>query len=172
MMQVYYQRVDWISGLALFAAFLLTFWPSRRRLSVAAVLWVVGSFAIHGIRGYDMLSRGGIAYASSPPSSSFPLFSWFIPLSSLVMVTAASALLATQFEQKKALKLGRILFLVIWPTLTLLLALPEWLQAGERHPLGIRWPLGLGWIGTPLLWFRIREQYQSVNQPASENSAE
>lgn len=154
MMQVYYMRVSWVSGIACFAAFLLTFWPSRHRMTTAAVLWVIGMLSITGLTAYGQFMQGGISYAFSSPSSSFPLFAWLIPLLSVALAVAESVLLFTWIEQALALRIGKILFLVVVPAYLLLASLPYARMGFWQFPVGITW------LGFPLLWFRIRENYK------------
>lgn len=150
-MQVYNMRVSWVSGIAFFIAFILTFWPSRTRLTVASILWVIGVFAITGLSAYGQFEQGGIAYAFGAPSSGFPLFAWLLPLLSIVFAMAESILLFPWIEQERALGLGKILFLIVVPAYLLFASLP-YIRFG--------FPIGISWLGFPLLWFRIRELYK------------
>jgi hypothetical protein len=152
MMQIYYMRVSWISGIAFFLAFLLTFWPSRSRMTVGAALWMVGILSITGMSAYNMFQGGSISYAFSP-SGNFPLFGWLIPLVSLLLAITESILLFPWISQELAIRLGRVLFLVIVPAFVLLTSLPYIHQGGFWQ-----FPLGISWLGYPLLWFRIREK--------------
>ena len=149
-MQVYFMRVSWVSGIAFFAAFLLTFWPSRARMTIAAALWSIGMLSIAGLSAYDMFLRGGIAYAFSA-SGGFPLFAWLIPLLGLALALTESVFLFPQMQQERALRLGRVLWLAGVPAFVLLTSLPYMRQGVWQFPLGIQW------LGYPLLWFRIRE---------------
>jgi len=153
-MQVYYLRASWVSGIACFAAFFLTFWPSRHRMTAAAVLWVIGMLSNTGVIAYDQFISGGISYAFSPSSSSFPLFAWLVPLLSVGLAVAESVLLFTWIEQGRALLIGKILFLAVVPGYVVLASLP-YARMGFWH-----FPVGICWLGFPLLWFRIRENYK------------
>ena len=163
MMQAYYVRISWVSGFAFLTAFFLTFWPSRSRMTFAAVLWSAGTLAIAGFSAYSMFLRGGIAYAFSS-SGGFPLFAWLIPLVELSLAVTESILLFPQIPQEQALRLGRVLFLTVVPVIVFLVSLPQMM---ESHFW--RFPLGIEWLGLPLLWFRIREN--SSDQTAYPSSA-
>ncbi len=161
-MGVYYERVSWISGTALLIAFLLTFWPNRTRILIAAALWSFGMLITAGLSAYDAFLRGGIAYAFNA-SSGFPLGGLLIPMASLALAAAQSLLLFPVVSQNRALFLGKILLLVIWPALILL----QWLPQQSRHSFHF-FPFGTLWLGYPLLWFRIRENYAPKNQNPSQ----
>lgn len=150
MMQVYWMRVNWISGIAVFVAFVLTFWPSRFRMIIAATLWATGILAIVGLRAYDFLLRGGIGYAFSA-TTGFPLYAWLIPLISLLLAITECVLLFPWIPQQGALRIGTFLFLTLVPAFYVF-------QSLQFSPPGHwRFPLGFEWVGYPLLWFRIRE---------------
>jgi hypothetical protein len=151
MMQVYYNRVGWISGIAFFGAFLLTFWPSRLRMVVAAVLWTIGMLTITGLIAYSQSMQGAIAHAFNS-SRAFPLFGWLAPLISIVLAVIECVLLFPWVKQKRALDVGKILFLAVVPAFLVLFAIPSWRESFSPFPLGIQW------LGYPLLWFRIRER--------------
>lgn len=144
-------RVSWVSGIAFLIAFVLTFWPSRQRMTIAAALWAVGMLSFTGLTAYDLFLRGGIAYAFSSPSSDFPLFAWLVPLVSLGLAITESVLLFPQVPQDRALRVAKVLFLAVVPTFIVLTSLP-YMQPGLWQ-----FPLGMHWLGYPLLWFRIRE---------------
>ncbi len=156
MMLVYYMRVTWVSGLAFLVAFILTFWPSRHRMIAAAIFWTIGIFAISGFHAYDMFARGAIgsAFSSSGP---FPLFSWLVPVGSLGLAFTESVLLFPWIPRERALRIGRVIFLIILPPCLILLSLSS--RTKDFWPF----PLGVSALGYPLLWFRIREYSNDRN---------
>lgn len=150
MMSVYYDRVSWISGIAFIAAFLLTLWPSKTKLSAAGVLWFVGALAEHGLSAFSMYVQGGISFAFST-SSGFPLFALVLPLLSLSSVVTAGVMLLPRISKERARKSALCIFLVVLPVVVVV----PWLT--YLHQGMHRFPFGIGWLGLPLLWFRIRE---------------
>lgn len=150
-MGVYYARAAWITGIAFFVAFLLTLWPNRFRILTAAILWDVGMLANQGILAYDTFLRGGIAYAFNT-SGGFPVFGYLFPLVNLTLALWLSALLFPGVSQARALFVGKILLLVVWPAFVLL----QWWPQQSRGGLHF-FPLGTMWLIYPVLWFRIRE---------------
>jgi hypothetical protein len=75
-----------------------------------------------------------------------------VPLLSIVLAVVECILLFPWIKQRTALDVGKMLFLFIVPAFVILSSLPSW-----RYGFG-RFPLGIEWLGFPLLWFRIRER--------------
>jgi hypothetical protein len=142
--------VPWVGGIALFVGFLLTFLPSRPALIFAAVLWSIGIYSTTGWEAYMLFFQGQMAHSFS--GEPFPLFAWLIPLTSVLLAVAESMLLFPWVPQKRALWIGKVLFLVVVPAVVLLTALPK------MHGPFYWFPLGASWLAYPLLWFRIREK--------------
>ena len=142
--------VIWVGGIALLFAFLITFLPSRPALIVGAVLWSIGIFSTTGLQAYWLFFQGQTDYAFS--SGPFPLVAWLVPVISIVLAVVESALLFPWVSQKRALALGKILFLIIVPAVVLFSAFP---RMGSPF---YQFPLGASWLAYPLLWFRIREK--------------
>jgi len=144
---------NWIEGIAFFIAFLLTFWPSHNRMTIAAKLWTIGMLSTGILFACVILKPlfATITLVNISATFSF-VFSPPILLSliSLVLVITESTLLF-RFSQERALRLGKVLFLFIVPVFMLL-------KDFLLMPLGhIYFPLGVSYIGYALLWLRIRE---------------
>ena len=142
--------VPWASGIGLFVAFLLTFWAARAVLIFAAVLWAIGVLSATGWEAYGLFFQGQMAYAFG--GGRFPVFAWLVPLISVVLAVVESALLFPWVPQKRALWIGKILFLLVVPAMILVKAFPR-----VGHPFYL-YSLGVSWLAYPLLWFRIREK--------------
>lgn len=151
-MQLYLLQVGWLSGISFFVAFLLTFWPSRLRLRIAAVLWMVGVLAVTGLSAYSMFLQGSMAHAFAPQGR-LPIFAWLVPLLWLLLTLVECLLLLPIVSQPTALRAGKFLFLIVVPVFMVVIALPGWRYGGAHFPIGIEW------LGYPLLWFRIRERF-------------
>jgi hypothetical protein len=116
----------------------------------AAVLWAIAVLSTTGWDGYLLFHQGLMAHSFS--AEPVPLFAWLVPVIKVLLAVVESALLFPWVPQKRALALGKILFLLIVPAVVLLTALPQ-----MRGPL-YWFPLGASWLAYPLLWFRIREK--------------
>jgi hypothetical protein len=150
MMSVYYDRVSWISGVAFLVAFVITLWPSRKTICLASILWAVGSLADAGLSAFSMYAQGGISFAFSTHGG-FPLFALVLPLLSLSSIVSAGVLLLPRVSKEKARKGALVIFLIALPLVVVVPWLAYFRQGMHRFPFGI------GWLGMPLLWFRIRE---------------
>jgi len=118
---------------------------------VAAVLWGIGMFSITGLSAYGAIAQSGVGYAGTTSSPSFLLTVLLVPLVSMFLAVAEFVFLFPWLSQDHALLIGRILFLLIVPAFILL----------TRHSgLSGEFPLGIQWLGYPLLWFRIRENFK------------
>jgi hypothetical protein len=138
------------SGIALFAAFVLTFWSARPIMLVAAVLWAIGFLPPTAWHAFRLFHQGQMASAFS--GEPLPLVSWLIPVISMALAIAETVLLFPWVTQKRALRIGKILFLAIVPAVVLLTGF-----SSMRAPFH-QFPLGVSWLAYPLLWFRIRER--------------
>ena len=140
----------WVGGIVLFLAFLLTFWPARLAMIVAAVLWTIGILSTTFWQAFLLFHDGLMASAFT--SEPVPLVSWLLPVITIVVVLAESTLLFPWVLQKRALCVGRILFLVVAPAVFIFTSVAN---MGFRF---YQFPLGASWLAYPLLWFRIREK--------------
>jgi|JI10StandDraft_1071094.scaffolds.fasta_scaffold180141_2 hypothetical protein len=145
---------SWIQGLTWIAVLLLTLWPTRRRLTVASVLWLLASLLKSGSAGYSLFV--GVAMVMSYSSRSFPVLAWLLPLVSLGVVFAEASLLRSSVRPDAAMRVGRILLLVVDPALQLVPHVGSFLRGIPDFPLGVVWLVPV------LLWFRIREQQSGL----------
>lgn len=138
----------WVQGLSWTAALFLALWPTRRRLGIAALLWLIGSLVSSGLQGYALLA--GVALVTSFSSRSFPLTGILFPLVSFGLIWVEAALLRPSVRQETALRVGRILLLGVGLVLRLL-------PAAVSIPRGVsQSPLDEEWLAPVLLWFLIR----------------
>lgn len=150
MMGVYFERVSWISGIALFLALLLTLWPTRTRVKIAAILWCVGGISIYGLTAYSTFLQSAIAFSfSSRPD--FPLLAWLIPALIVSVPLTGAILLFPWIGKSRAMNIAKIIFLIVWPLLMLLMTMPAWRHGMKRSFFSPEW------ICYVVLWFRIRE---------------
>ncbi len=82
----------------------------------------------------------------------FPLIFAIVPVLRISGIIAAGILLLPRVPKEKARKGAITVFLFVLP---LLFLVPEF--ANYRPGMPLRFPFGIGWLGVPLLWFRIRE---------------
>jgi hypothetical protein len=140
----------WVQGLSWTVALFLASWPTRRRLGLAAFLWLVGSLVSSGLQGYALLA--GVALVTSFSSQSFPLTGILFPLVSFGLIWVEAALLRPSVRQETALRVGRILLLGVGLVLRLL-------PPAVSIPRGVsQSPLDEEWLAPVLLWFLIRLQ--------------
>ena len=154
MTAIYLDRAAFVAGITFFVAFILTFWPSRRISICAAILYAIGAltylvfFAAHyfQLSVMEWKANGGL-------SGSFPAVGWLLPGLIVVYGVAASAVLLPFISQRKALRFGRILHLVVLPLLVVCL----WVAPFHEY-LSIA-AHSLNWLAYGVLWFRVREGY-------------
>ncbi len=140
---------------AFFTAFVLTFWPNRVRLVLAAILYGIGIIVCLSPYAYAHFAKG-----ATWTFGRFPVLEWLWPILLLCFAFAATLLLWPVIPQKIALKCGMALFFIIAPILMFLKLLPDYLQFHQQ--LG---PLDLTWLLYAILWFRIREASQKQKSP-------
>jgi hypothetical protein len=144
------------ASVALTVGFVLTLWPSRGRLAVSAVLYVIG--LLSGII-FSVYFTGGFAWIMSGLSrmnaDSSPVLMLLVgllrPALAVVYALGAAALLWPSIPQGKAIRLGKLLHLA--------LGLPAAALAGLCPLSPVASAFGVGWLVYALLWFRIRESY-------------
>ncbi|MCD4653233.1 hypothetical protein K8T06_04800 [bacterium] len=138
----------WIIEIAFFAAFLITFWPTRKCLSLAAVLWTVGIFSMTGPWVYYIFFTN--RYEQNQFYSRSPLLLvWILPLSLLLVSIVQSGLLFPFIQKERALRVGKIFFLLVIPFIYFLYSR---FYNFDYMALTI-------WFGASVLWFRIREKF-------------
>jgi hypothetical protein len=157
MNSTFFYFAERIDAVAFFVAFVLTVWPSRARLIVASSLYVVGMFFIMGLFTYSTfnIARMLIGLSDSGSSNPIALIAYVIPITGGVYAITASALLLPAIPQKRAMRLGMILHLIVLPILVALLSVH-----GAPPVLRSVYPTDLKWLAFGLLWFRIRESYE------------
>jgi hypothetical protein len=143
----FYEIAGWIAAASFLSAFILTFWPSRVRSGIAALLFsggILAKLSAHAYSFYLALNiNSGLVRLS-------PLW-WVLPALLVCYGIAASALLWPSIGQEHALRLGKILHLLIAPPLIAALVFP-WYHEHRRA-------FDLTWLVYAILWFRIRESY-------------
>ena len=144
---IYHTKItNWIACITFFAAFVLTLWPDRRRSCWAAASFSLGLLArliYLAIYYFSAVTDGG----DSHPTECLVISAWV-----LVYAVAAVWLLWPSIPQQRALRLGKILHLVVLPPLVI------WLDVGWADMN----PFNLTWLLYAVLWFRIREAYVSM----------
>ncbi len=138
-----------IGGLSLFISFLLSFQKGRCTLFSSATLWVVGTIVYCSMRGNFYRLDAGLSDAKM-----FWL-KWLME-TVFVLMLMESALLFPWISKKQAMYLGKILLLIITPTLLLFISV---LAIYPSSPMVWFFPLGASYIGHAMLWFRIREKF-------------
>jgi hypothetical protein len=158
-LMLYIQQAGWISGFALLVAFVLTFWNGRNVCRLAAAFYSMGAIIGIGAGVYFRVFSTWIIYhlTDGPPASSAILTTALaIPIGTALYGLGAVVLLWPGISQEKALRLGKILHLIILPLLILPVIIAAFFSnQGETYS-------ELGWLVYPLLWFRIRENYNGV----------
>jgi hypothetical protein len=160
MLMIYLERAQWVGGLALVAAFLLTFWRSRWTYGLAAVCYGAGSLINvawnTGTWVYFLAMTRGMDDA--PDEGGFPVSAIIIPLGTPGYIIAAVILLSSRISQPRALYLGKILHLAIFPILFLFIL---------NAAFGMPGPVfhELRWLVYGPLWFRIRELCPEKHHP-------
>jgi hypothetical protein len=151
MSPLYFAQVGWIAGGCFVAAFVLTFWPSRMRSTLAAILFAVGILTRLSAFAYAYFTAAGAAWGFSTDSQPPGVTWWAMPLLLIIYALAACVLLWPFISQQRALLLGKILHLLIGIPLFAFFLIPDTLRL---HRI-----LELTWLVYALLWFRIRESY-------------
>ena len=131
-------RAGLLASAVFFVAFILTLWPSRRQVSIAAVLYCAGIF----------INMGAFAYYSWLTVRMAGLI-W--PVWAIAYAAGAAILLWPSILQKKALTFGKILHLVFG-------LIPMTVQAVHMTPFYAT-TFEVFWFIYALLWLRIRENY-------------
>ncbi len=146
------ERLEWIAAIVFFVAFVLTFWQSRVRLLIAAILFSVGIIAKFGIfaSGFFLALRMRDVFFSAEAMKT-SRFWWALPVLLLCYGIAVCVLLWPSITQRKAMQVGKILHLLFAPPLILVMV--------YQYNHWYRHPFDLTWLVYALLWFRIREGY-------------
>ena len=147
-----YSWTSLIGGLPIFLAFLLSFSKNHRRTVCASTMWVIGSITLSSAHIFYYLqdSNGHFGIGSDTK-----LFCVKLLVVSLAVLTGIESVLLFPWVNKcMAMRLGKILFLIVTPTLLLLLSV---LTIYPSFPMHWTFPLGAGSVGSAVLWFRIRE---------------
>ena len=165
---VFQERAYWIAGIGFFAAFVLTFWPGRVRSALAAALYGIAIIACLSVPAYFRFTSVRIAYSLSASYERFPPLGWLMPILFIGFGIAATALLWPSIPQQTAMRLGKILHLLVFPPVFLILLVAAFQAKGTASPYGVKW------LVYALLWFRIRESYaarltDAVNPDGSRN---
>jgi hypothetical protein len=159
MLMLYVQRMGWIPGFALLAAFILTFWSRRIISRLAATLYSVGALVGIGLIAYARIFSIWVNYhlTDGPPADPAILaVALSLPIGTVLYAFGAVALLWPGIPQEKALGLGKILHLIILPLLILIMVIAAFFSFhGEVYS-------ELGWLVYAFLWFRIRESYNGA----------
>jgi hypothetical protein len=143
-LQSVFNIIGIVSAVAFFAAFVLTFWPSKLRLALAGALYGIGITASLSPLAYYRF------FYKAPPDqvlTTDPL----IPLTQLVFGIASIILLWSLIPKKLAIKSGIVLFLILAPLLVFYGARQEYLRF--HHVFTVNW----NWLLYGLIWFRIIE---------------
>lgn len=148
---VIFDLVGYVAAAALFAAFALTFWPSRARMGLATTLYGVGVLGWLSLYAFFYLIRRSLG-----PPPHFLMMQRIVAALFLVFAIAAVALLWPSIPQRTAFRCGLILFFAVAPALTLLRMIPDYFQFRHLIP-----PIDLTWLLFAVLWFRIREKNQN-----------
>ena len=148
---LYFAEVGWIAGGSFVAAFVLTFWPSRLRSSVAALLFTVGILTRLSTFAYAYFTAAGAAWGFSRDTQPAGVIWWTMPSILVIYAIAACVLLWPFIVQQRALLFGKILHLLVGIPLFAFFLVPDTLR---YHRI-----LELSWLVYALLWFRIRESY-------------
>ena len=135
---------------AFFAAFVLTFWPGKIRLKLAAVLYGIGIISSPSPYFYFCFVHG-----ATNPFAPLPILGWLWPILFLCFAIAAALLLWPVVSPNVAFKCGIVLFFVIAPVLIVLKMLPEYF----RHH-GPMFLFDFTWLVYAIVWFRIHETFQ------------
>jgi hypothetical protein len=148
---LFFAQVGWVAASCFIAAFVLTFWPSRVRSSVAAILFGIGILTRLSTFAYAYFTAAGAAWGFSRDTQPPGVTWWAMPVQLVLYALAACILLWPTIPQQRALLLGKILHLLFGVPLFAFLLIPRTLQ--------FHTPLELTWLVYALLWFRIREGY-------------
>lgn len=147
------ERAAVVGSLALISAFMLTLWPGKRRLTVAAVLYGVGVLASMAPSIYHGFLLVRISYGLTDSDPNPIALVWLIwPLWAVSYPVAAAALLWPSIPQEKALRWGKFLHIAI--------GLPPMLiQILSTSPVYAK-AFGLSWVAYTVVWFCIRENHR------------
>jgi hypothetical protein len=153
----FYSWASLIGGMPLFIAFLLTFQKNLRATVCSAILWVIGIIVYSGMGIYTYLLDDNMHFAYFSDTKLFWVKCLIVIIA--VLSVAASALLFPWITKKLAMQFGKILLLIIMPTLLLLISA---LTIYPSYPMVWTFPLGASYIGYTVLWFRIRENFDAA----------
>ena len=149
------RHANWIAGIFLAVAFILTFWRRRSFFWFAAGFYCAGSLIYIGPKillrllsvwlelGFESGELHLAAFAGLP-----------VPILESVYGTAAAILIWPWIPQKSALFLGKILHLIFLPILVLIIFAGVVFNPGQSQA----W-LDLQWLVYGPLWFRIRDRF-------------
>lgn len=158
-------QATWITALTFLIAFVLTFWPGGWRSVTAAILYSVGILTNLSYFAYFFLFFARMNFGlddSGSAEHTFPVIGWLVPLSVFFYAVTMTVLLWPSIPQQKAIRIGKILHLIVYPILIVyFLAIASHQVPGAYRPQ----PFNLICIVYGLLWFRIRETY--VKQEAA-----
>jgi hypothetical protein len=159
MIRFYLGQANWIAALLLAAAFILTFRRGPALWRLAAGFYSVGTLVSIGIKVYLWLFSVLLAFGLSDGDDTnflaliglpFPILVSFYAMASIV-------LLWPWISQKHAMRLGKILHLIIFPILFAFIFVGEF--SGHRGNA----LFDLQWLVYGPLWFRIRENFVKNN---------
>ena len=157
MLTLHLTRLAWIPGAALLAAFILTFWDRQATRRLAAAFYTAGMLIGFGLSAYVQIFFVWMNYhlTDGPPvGTSILVAALAFQIVPVLYALIAIALLWPGIPQEKALSLGKILHLIVLPSVWLITLIA--LTLGSEHGPTIG---GLGSLAYPFLWFRIRESY-------------
>lgn len=160
MLMHYTVQAGWVAGIALSTAFILTFWSSLTFQRLAAALYSVGTLVGIGVETYAWVVFLWMNFhLTDAPSVHYGPFiaALVLPTGKFLYGLFAVALLWPGISQEKALRLGKILHLIILPLLVSAMFALALLQPRDYDFSDVRWL-----IYGPL-WFRIRESYATFS---------
>jgi hypothetical protein len=153
MIRFYFGQANWIAALLLALAFILTFLRGQTLWRLAAGFYSLGTFVSIGIKVYLWLFSVLLAFGFG--DSGYPNFLALLGLPFPILVSfyaiASIVLLWPWISQKYAMRLGKILHLIIFPIFFAFIFVGEF--SGHRGNA----LFDLQWLVYGPLWFRIRE---------------
>jgi hypothetical protein len=155
MILFYIGPANWLAGILLSAAFILTFWRRRPSWWLAAGFYSVGTLFSIGVKVYFWLLSVwlvyGLSYSGDGNVLALAGMALTLPIFVSVYWLASVVLLLPWIPQKYAICFGKILHLVIFPIFFLVILITEFIGHPRQASLDLQWL-----IYGPL-WFRIRE---------------
>lgn len=161
MLRYYLDRVSWIVGITFLTAFVLTFWRGRVISRLAAALYSVGTLVGNGFTIWAWVMVVWINFhLTDAPSVDYGAL-WIaliLPAAVALYTLGAVILLWRGISQRKALRLGKILHLIVLPLFLLVMMAGSLFSRG-----GLAAPWASSFI-CALMWFRIRERYETERE--------